>query len=179
MSSYRQQDRNNPRIIANHQIRANEVRVLDEQNKSIGVMSLREALTKANDQKKDLVLITAQAKPPVAKIIELSKFKYQEQRKLAKARKKNRTQDLKEVRFTIFMGEGDLQARKKKVKEFLEDGDKVRLNLQFKGREITKKEFAYEIFDQVIAEVVEEKLGTVEIEPKLMGRKLMAQLSPT
>lgn len=178
MSSYRQRSNNNPRIIANHQIRADQLRVLDEQNKSIGVMPLREALTKANEQKKDLVLITAQAKPPVAKIIELSKFKYQQQRKQAKARKKNRTQDIKEIRLTMFMGEGDLESRKNKIKQFLKDGDKVRLNLQFKGREITKKEFAYELFNQVINEVLEEKIGTVETHPKIMGRKMMAQITP-
>ncbi len=178
MSSYSQQNRNNLRIIANHQIRADQLRVLDEQNKSIGVISLREALTQANEQKKDLVLITAQANPPVAKIIELSKFKYQQQRKLAKARKKNRTQDLKEVRLSMFMGDGDLQSKKRKIKQFLKDGDKVRLNLLFKGREVTKKEFAYELFNQVINEVLEEKIGTVETQPKIIGKKLMAQITP-
>ncbi len=176
--SYNRYNRKKDYITYNNRIRFPKVRVLDEKGESIGVMPTQQALNKAREEDKDLVLITDQAKPPVVKIIELSKYKYQQQRKQAKARKKNRTQDLKEIRLTMFMGEGDLQSRKKKIKQFLTDGDKVRLSLQFKGREITKKEFAYELFSKVINEIVEEKLGTLEIEPKIMGRKIIAQLTP-
>lgn len=141
-------------------------------------MNSREAYVKAKKQDKDLVLITDKAKPPVVKIIELSKYKYQQQQKKAKQRKNERSQDLKEVRFTMFMGDGDLKARTNRVNRFLKDNDKVRLSLRFKGREITKKKFAYELFADVINQAQEKELGKIEIEPKIVGRKMIAQLTP-
>ncbi len=144
----------------------------------IDIMSSKEAYFKAKDEDKDLVLITANAKPPVVKIIELNKYKYQQQQKAAKARKKNREQELKEVRLTMFMGEGDVKARLNRVERFLKDNNKVRLTLQFRGRQITKKQFAYELFDRVIEEMQEKELGKVEIKPKIQGRKMIAQLTP-
>ncbi len=174
---YKKRSKN--RVIANHRIRCDQVRVLTEQGEMLGVMSSKQALQKAKKQQKDLVLITAKAKPPVVKIIELSKYKYQQQQKKAKARKKNRSQDIKGVRLTMFMGEGDLKARINQVKRFLKDGDKVRLNLEFRGRQITKKKFGYELFAKVIKNEAVAELGEMEIEPKIVGRKLIAQLTPT
>jgi translation initiation factor IF-3 len=165
-------------FVANHKINFPQVRVLNDQGEMVGVMSSREALGKAQEQEKDLVLITQEASPPVVKIIELSKHKYQQQRKKAKARKKNRAQDIKEIRFTMFMGEGDIEIRKRKIKDFLEEGQKVRLSLMFKGRQISKKEFAYELFGKVINEMVEAELAKLEMEPKITGRKLIAQITP-
>ncbi len=166
------------RIIANGRIRYPKVRVLDDKGDMIGVMSSKEAYNKAKAQKRDLVLITSQAKPPVVKIIELNKYKYQQQQKAAKSRKKNRAQELKEVRLTMFIGEGDLKARINRVERFLKDNNKVRLSLQFKGRQITKKQFAYELFDRVIEEMENKELGKIEIHPKIQGRKMIAQLTP-
>lgn len=165
-------------IVANQRIRFPEVRVLDDQGKMIGVMSSQEAMDLARREDKDLVLITKEAKPPVTKIIELSKYKYQQQQKKAKERKKSRTQEIKEVRFKMFMGENDIDVRKKRVAEFLKDGNKVRMTLEFRGRQITKKDFAYELFAEVINEAQEAELGKIEIEPKINGRKLIAQLTP-
>lgn len=141
-------------------------------------MSSQEAMDLARREDKDLVLITKEAKPPVTKIIELSKYKYQQQQKKAKERKKSRTQEIKEVRFKMFMGENDIDVRKKRVAEFLKDGNKVRMTLEFRGRQITKKDFAYELFAEVINEAQEAELGKIEIEPKINGRKLIAQLTP-
>ena len=163
-------------IKANHQVRYPEVRVLDESGELVGVMPSRDAFFKAQEQGKDLVLITEKSQPPVVKIIDLAKHKYQLKQKQAKARKKSRKQDLKEIRFSPFIGEGDYESRLKKITDFLKRGDKVRLQLQFKGREITKKEFGYEIFTNVIKAT--EELAIVEIEPKMIGKNLMAQLSP-
>lgn len=163
-------------VTANHQIRAAEVRVLDERGEMIGVMPTRDAIEKARAAEKDLVMINEQAQPPVAKIIDISKYKYQVQQKEAESRKRAKAQDTKEVRFTPFMGEGDFEARVNKVLGFLKDGDKVRLSLQFKGREITKKEFGYDMFKRVIAAA--EEFSAVESEPKMLGNKLLAQLMP-
>ena len=171
---YRRRSEN--RIIANGRVRYPKVRAIDEHGEMIGIMSSKEAYQQAKHEEKDLVLITDQAKPPVVKIIELSKYKYQQQQKRAKARKKSRAQETKEVRFSMFMGEGDLKARINRVKRFLKDGDKVRMTLLFKGRQITKKKFAYEVFAKVYKEV--EDMSKFEIKPKIVGRKLMAQLIP-
>lgn len=142
----------------------------------LGVMSKAEAQEKASTAGKDLVLIAPKAQPPVVKIIDSAKYKYQLQQRQAAERKKTKTADIKEVRFSPFMGEGDFQARLKKVSNFLEKGDKVKLSLQFKGRAITKKEFGYELFDKIITAT--EHIGSVEIEPKMMGKKLIGQLTP-
>lgn len=164
------------RIAHNQYIRALEVRVIDEKGGQVGVMSTDEAISKAKEDDKDLVLVTAQANPPVAKIIELAKYKYQLQQKEAASRKKAKAQDIQEVRFSPFMGEGDFESRLKKVKHFLTKGDKVRLSLLFKGRAITKKEFGYNLFEDVIEKTQE--IAEVEMQPKLMGKKLIAQLMP-
>ncbi len=163
-------------VTANHQIRVPELRVLNEFGEMIGVMATGEAMSKAQEVSKDLVMINEQAQPPVAKIIDISKYKYQVQQKEAESRKRAKAQDTKEVRFTPFMGEGDFTARLNKVLNFLKDGDKVRLSLQFKGREITKKEFGYEMFSRVIQAA--DEYSVVESEPRLMGNKLQAQLMP-
>jgi translation initiation factor IF-3 len=163
-------------VIANERIRANEVRVLDEYGEMISVMSVSEALTKAKSEEKDLILINGKANPAIVKIIDLAKYKYQEQQKKAKSRKKAKIQEIKEVRFKPFMDQGDFETRLRQVNRFLKKGDKVRMSLEFKGRAITKKEFGYEMFDKVIEATSE--LATVEMAPKLMGKKLIAQLMP-
>ncbi len=171
-----QRPQQQPRITANNNIQVPEVRVLTELGEMLGVMPTREALQLARDQEKDLVMVTENAQPPIVKIISLSKYRYQLQQKKAEGRKKAKVQEIKEVRFTPFMGEGDFQTRLKKVMEFLKRGDKVRLTLEFKGRTITKQEFGREQIDKVITATAE--IATVEITPKLLGKKMMAQLMP-
>jgi translation initiation factor IF-3 len=165
------------RVTANHHIHASELRVLSDIGEMIGVMSTQEAMQRAQAEGKDLVLVTETAKPPIAKIIDLAKYRYQLQQKQAEGRKKSKQQEIKELRLTPFMGEGDFQTRLKRVVEFLKKGDKVRLTLEFRGRAITKQEFGREQFDRIFAETAE--FATVEIEPKMLGKKMMAQLMPT
>lgn len=164
-------------IKANHHIRFPQVRVLTEKGEAIGVMSSAEALNQAQAAGKDLVLVTDQAQPPVVKIIELSKFKYQLQQKRAENRKNAKVQELKEVRFSPFMGEQDFEGRLKKVTQFLSKGNKVRLSLMFRGRQITKKEFGFEVFQKVIDRTAD--IATLEMQPKMLGKKLLAQLTPS
>ena len=125
------------RITANFNIRVPELRVLTDIGEMIGVMTTQEALERARAEGKDLVMVTETAKPPIAKIIDLAKYRYQLQQKIAEGRKKSKAQDIKEVRLSPFIGEGDFQTRLKRVMEFLKKGDKVRLTLEFKGRSIT------------------------------------------
>lgn len=164
------------KVTANMNIRVPELRVLTDMGEMIGVMSTGEALERARTEGKDLVLVTETAKPPIAKIIDLAKYRYQLQQKIAEGRKRSKAQDIKEVRFTPFIGEGDFQTRLKRVVEFLKKGDKVRLTLEFKGRSITKQEFGREHFDRVFAETAE--IATIEMQPKMLGKKMMAQLMP-
>ncbi len=163
-------------VQANYNIRFPQVRVLTERGESLGVMSSQEALQKAREAETDLVVVTEKANPPVVKIIELSKFKYQLQQKEAEQRKSAKGQELKEVRFTPFMGDQDFETRLKKVTGFIEKGNKVRLSLMFKGRAIASQDLGYEIFNRVFTRTSE--IAKIEIEPKLLGKKLIAQLSP-
>jgi len=163
-------------VIANLRIRATTVRVIGETGEQLGVMDLRDALQKAREAELDLVMITEKAQPPVVKIIDIAKFKYQQQQRDSENRKKAKAQDTKEVRFKPFMSENDFETRLRQVERFLKGGDKVRLSLEFRGRAITKKEFGYDMFSRVIRETSD--FATIEIEPKMMGKKLMAQLMP-
>ncbi len=170
-------NRGRSKYTVNNQIRADKVRVIDEKGDQIDVMSKRDAIDFAKEQDKDLILITSQASPPVAKVIELSKHKYRQQQKEAKQRKKQRTQEIKQVQLTPFMSDNDFQTRLKRIKRFLEKGHKVRLDMLFRGRQITKKEFGFEMFQKVIDAT--EEIAEVEMEPKMQGKKLLAQLTPT
>jgi translation initiation factor IF-3 len=171
----RPQDR--VRVVANHQIRFPQVRVLDEFGEVVGIMSSQDAQNRAREAGKDLVLVTEHAEVPIVKVIALSKFRYQLQQKQAESRKKSRAQDTKEIRFrSPYIGEGDLQVRLKKITEFLKKGDKVRLTLEFKGRDITKQDLARNLFKRIFQEI--EEIGSIEIEPRMMGKKLFAQVMP-
>jgi translation initiation factor IF-3 len=163
-------------VTANQAIAFPELRVMDEFGEALGIMSKTEALQKAQTLEKDLVLVTDKATPPVAKIIDLSKYKYQLSQKKAQDRKKANSQDTKEIRLTPFIGENDLQAKLKRVEEFLRRGDKVRLTMEFRGRAIAHQDLGQEIIARVIEQVAE--IGTVEIVPKMIGKKLIAGLMP-
>lgn len=164
------------KVIANHMIRFPEVRVLGETGDVLGVMGSAEAQRLAREQYKDLVLVTEKAQPPIVKIIDIAKFKYQLQQKESESRKKSKAQDIKEVRFTPFIGEADFQVKLRKVEEFLKKGDKVRLTLEFRGRAITKKDVAFTMFANIFQAM--DEISAVEIEPKMVGRKLISQLMP-
>ena len=163
-------------VVANRQIRAPQVRVLDENGGMVGVMPTREAIEKAWDQDKDLILINDSQDPPIAKIIEIAKYKYQFKQKKAEGRKKAKAQEIKEIRLKPFMSDNDLGSRLKKIEGFLIKGDKVRLTLQFRGRQITKQEFGHDLFNRVFEATSE--IGELEFKPKMVGRKLVAQLMP-
>lgn len=160
----------------NEQIRSAEVRVIDSKGNQIGVLSRDAALAMAEEQEKDLILVTAQANPPVAKIIEASKHKYQQEQRIQEVRKSSKVGEIKELRLSPFIAAGDLESRTKRVREFLEDGHKVRLMLRFKGREITKKEFGHDVMDKLYQAVSD--VGQIETPAKLNGKMLMMQLMP-
>lgn len=164
-------------VKANQFIRFPQVRVLTERGEMIGVMSSFEAQQRAIAEDKDLVLVTEKADPPLVKIINLAKYKYQLKQKQAEGRKAAHKQDTKEIRFSPFIGDADFETRMRKIKGFLEKGDKVRLTIEFKGgRQLSKKEFGFEMIKKIFDQTAE--IAVIEIQPKLLGKKIMAQIMP-
>lgn len=161
----------------NQYITADKVRVVDERGKQVGILPLQEALNKARELRQDLVEVASKAQPPVCKIIDFKKFKYLEAKKLQEEKKKNKASELKEVRLTPFIAENDFNFRVKKAEEFLKDGDKVKVTVFFKGREITKKEFGFELIKKAVERL--NPFSKVEIAPKFMGRQLEIVLTPS
>jgi translation initiation factor IF-3 len=139
-------------------------------------MSRQDAIARAFNEDKDLVLITDKAKPPVAKIIEFSKYKFQLSQKKADERKKNRLKDTKEIRLRPFIDENDLQAKLRKANDFIKRGHKVKLCLEMRGRAITKQDLAREILARFVREL--DEIASVETEAKLLGKRLQLQLQP-
>lgn len=161
----------------NEKIPATELRVLDFEGKQIGVLKKEEALKLAKEQGVDLIEIAPQANPPVAKIIDFGKFRYQEEKKAKEAQKKSKPSDLKEIRFTPFIGEGDYQTRLKRIDEFLTDKNKVKLTVYFQVKQLGSKQFGYAILNRI-----EKDLGegiNIDMKPKFLGRNLITIISPT
>lgn len=158
----------------NHYINVSPLRVVDHESKQIGLLSKEEAMKLAVDQEVDLVLIAPNAKPPVAKLIDFKKFMYQEGKKLKDARKGVKKSTVKDIKISLFIAEGDLKRFEEKTKEFLLEGNQVRINLSLKGREMGKKEMAVRKAKEFIA-----RLGDVNIskEPKIEGRVIRAVVS--
>jgi translation initiation factor IF-3 len=131
------------------------------------------------DRGLDLVEVSPGANPPVVKLIDFGKFKYQMQKKAAEAKKKQAVTELKEIKFRPNIEQHDLEVKLKKIYEFLEDGDKVKLLLQFRGREMAHKELGFDKFNAIIGMIKEASGATVESDPKLMGNRITAMVAPT
>ncbi len=151
------------------------MRVIDEHGKQIGILSKTEALNLARQQNLDLVEVSPFAKPPVAKIIDFKKFKYQQAKKQRESNKKAKV-ELKQVRFTPFIAQGDLDNRLEKIKGFLKDGDRVKIVVKFVGRQITRKEFGYDLINKVVESLSEEAVP--DGQPKQQGKQLYLILNP-
>lgn len=158
----------------NEQIRAPEVRVVDEKG-LVGVMDIKKALELAREKKLDIIEIAPQAKPPVVRLEDFGKFRYREEKKARKARAKK--SDIKEVRFTPFIGDADYKTRVERIKEFLGGGDKVRLVVRFKGRQMDARKFGYELLKRLTDGFADEI--NIDSTPKFIGRHLAMVISPT
>lgn len=160
----------------NERIFANELRVLDNEGKQIGVLSKFEALKKAREEGLDLVEIASQAKPPVAKIVDFNKFLYQEAKKKQEEKKKTKVSETKEVRLGPFMSQNDLSTMVERARGFLEGGNKVKFVVKFVGRQIIKTNFGFDLLNKVFKEL--ENISKVDRMPKLEGKQLIAIVSP-
>ncbi len=159
----------------NQQIRANEVRLIDNEDKQIGIMSLSEAFSMAREKELDLVEIAPQAKPPVVKIIDFSKFLYYLNKKKKEEKKNTKTSQTKQIRFGPFIGEHDLEIKLKKARAFLQDGDKVKFAVRFAGRQITKKELGGQVLKKVLLNL--DDIAKQEKEMRMEGRQLVVILT--
>ena len=141
----------------------------------IGVITLQEAMQKAQDAGLDLVEISPNAAPPVCKVLDFSRYKYDSKKKQQEAKKKQKRTALKEMKFKVNIGQGDFDVKLNKIKKFLENGDKVKVSLWFKGREIVHKDKGKAVFDKIL-----ETLGTsvkLDVEPKMEGKQVIMVLS--
>ncbi|WP_047981631.1 translation initiation factor IF-3 [Ornithinibacillus contaminans] len=160
----------------NEKIRAKEVRLIDSNGDQLGVKSRQDALELAQKQNLDLVLVAPTAKPPVARIMNYGKYRYEQQKKEKEARKNQKIISVKEVRFTPGIGDHDFNTKLKNARKFLEKGDKVKAAVRFRGRAITHKELGQEVLDRFAEEVKD--LATVESKPKMEGRNMFMMLAP-
>ena len=159
----------------NEKIPALELRVLDFESKQIGVMTKEEALKLAKEQGVDLIEIAPNAMPPVAKIIDFGKFRYQEEKKLKEMQKKSKPSDIKELRYTPFIGEGDYQTRMKRIDEFFREKHKVKLVVYFKVKQLGSKQFGYNLLNRILRDIGDEI--NIDMKPKFLGRNLIMIIS--
>ena len=155
---------------------APEVRVSGPNNEAIGVLSLAEALRMAGELDVDLVEISPTAVPPVCRLMDYGKFKYQEQKKAAEAKSKQKVIEVKEIKFRPGTDDGDYNIKLRNIKRFLDEGDKCKITLRFRGREITHQELGMALLQRIRDELAD--LIVVEQFPKLEGRQMIMMIAP-
>jgi translation initiation factor IF-3 len=160
----------------NSRIESREVRLIDAQGENRGVVPTRQALIMAEEAGLDLVEVSPDAKPPVAKILDYGKFKYQEQKKAAEARKKQKIIEIKEIKMRPMIDDHDYDVKMKAVKRFFEEGDKVKVTLRFRGREMAHQELGRQLLDRVRGDTTD--IAKVESEPRFEGRQIVMVLAP-
>ncbi len=160
----------------NEQIRDKEVRLIGLDGEQIGIVSIKVAQQRANEANLDLVKIAPQAKPPVCKIMDYGKYKFDATKKEKEARKKQKTISIKEVRLSASIQANDLNTKLRHAQKFLVAGDKVKISVIFRGREMMHKERGQELLDQAIDQLKE--FGEADAKPKLEGRSMGVLLSP-
>lgn len=163
-----------PRI--NDRIRAREIRVIGSDGDNLGVLSVPEALAIAQREGLDLVELSPNAEPPVCKILDYGKYKYEQQKKASLARKNQKVQDIKEIKMRPGIDTHDYEVKMKKVRKFLENGDKVKLTIRFRGREMAHPELGADVMKRVADEVKE--IVKIEARPKLEGRQMIMVIAP-
>ncbi|WP_127903202.1 translation initiation factor IF-3 [Solirhodobacter olei] len=163
-----------PRV--NDRIRAPEIRLIGAEGENLGVVTPNRAMMLAEEVGLDLVEISPNATPPVCKIMDFGKFKYEQQKREAEARKKQHIIEIKEIKFRPGTDTHDYEVKMRSVLKFLEGGDKVKITLRFRGREMAHQQLGLELLNRVAADVGE--LGKVENMPKLEGRQMVMMIGP-
>lgn len=160
----------------NHRIDAREVRLIGEDGANVGVVPIRQAIMMAEEANLDLVEISPDAKPPVCKILDYGKFKFQEQKKAAEARKKQKVIEIKEIKMRPMIDDHDYEVKMKAIKRFFEEGDKVKVTLRFRGREMAHQELGHRLLNRVKADTAE--IAKVESDARFEGRQIVMIIAP-
>jgi translation initiation factor IF-3 len=160
----------------NQTIRAREVRVVGANSEQLGILTLAEALALAEGQHLDLVEVSPTAVPPVCRIMDYGKFKYQQSKKLQEAKKKQIQIQLKEIKLRPKTDEHDLQFKIKHARRFIEEGNKAKVTVVFRGREITHMELGQHALDRFVTEL--QDISNVEVRPKMEGRSMFIIIAP-
>ena len=165
---------NEPRT--NERITASEVRVISSTGKQLGIISIREALNRAEDEGFDLVEVSPEAKPPVCKIIDYGKLKYKEQKSKKEAKKKQKTIEVKEIKIRPGINKHDYEVKLKALSKFIGGGNKVKVSMRFRGREMEHQNIGFDLLKKLTEQVSE--YAKVEVPPKPEGRQIMMVLVP-
>ncbi|KZZ85929.1 MULTISPECIES: translation initiation factor IF-3 [Bacillaceae] len=163
-------------MLVNDGIRAREVRLIGQNGDQLGIKSRQEALEIATRANLDLVMVAAGAKPPVCRIMDYGKFRFEQQKKDKEARKNQKIISIKEVRFSPTIDEHDFNTKLKNARKFLEKGDKVKASIRFKGRAITHKEIGQRVLDRFSEACAD--VATIESSPRMDGRSMFLVLAP-
>jgi translation initiation factor IF-3 len=163
-----------PRI--NDEIRVREVHLIDKDGSNRGTIAISEALALAQEAGLDLVEISPNASPPVCKLLDFGKFKYQEQKKQAEARKKQKVVEVKEVKFRPMIDDHDYDVKMRSMQRFFEEGDKVKVTLRFRGRELAHQELGARLLERVKGDT--ERIAKVEMDARFEGRQMVMVLAP-
>ena len=163
-------------LMINEEIRDREVRVVDQNGEQLGVMPIRQALNLAEEQELDLVKIAPQAKPPVCKLMDYGKYRFEQSKREREIRKNQKVIEVKEVRLSATIEDHDIDVRVKNAIKFLQDGNKVKVTIRFRGRQITHSEIGREVMRD-FAERIKE-YGTVDKQPMIEGRNMSMFVSP-
>jgi len=163
-----------PRV--NEEIRIREVQLIDQAGTNLGTVSIQEALAKASEAGLDLVEISPNATPPVCKILDYGKYKFQAQKKAAEARKKQKVVEVKEIKLRPMIDDHDYDVKMRSMKRFFEEGDKVKVTLRFRGREMAHQELGTQLLDRVKADLA--TLAKVEMDARFEGRQMIMILAP-
>jgi translation initiation factor IF-3 len=170
LRAYKRRSEISKSIRINEEIRANELRVIGSDGEQLGIMSRSDALKAAEEAGVDLVEISPNAAPPVAKIVDWGKYQYQKMKELQKSKKNSKVSELKQMRFGLKFGAGDLEIKLRKIRSFLAAGHKVRIQIFYRGREMAHKELGFEMIDRIVALLEDEAI--LEQKPQMAGRNL-------
>ena len=160
----------------NGEIHAKEVRLISGTGEQLGIVTMKEALAMAEEQDVDLVEISPTAKPPVCKLMDYGKYKYEQSKKRDEAKKKQKQVQIKEIKFRPGTDEGDYQIKMRNIVRFLSEGDKVKVTLRFRGREMAHQQLGAQLLERVKEDLAE--IGQVEQFPKMEGRQMVMMIAP-
>ena len=168
---------NQPNNILNRNIRAKEVRLIDDEGNNHGVIATSKALAMAEDKGLDLILVSPNQEPPVAKILDYGKYKYETEKRAKEAKKKQHTVDIKEIKVRYKIDVHDYNVKINAIKKFLASGNKVKIVVMLRGREMQHNHLAYDLANRFLTDLANEKM-TIEKKPSMDGRNVITILAP-